>query len=293
MNKQLRLRIMVVSLLAIVIGVVFTSYKLLSKKDTSTNSDTPVVNNNDNVKKENQNQYSSYYYYNQENLARYEAYHALNETMDSGDVVWRVNVNIDLEPYQNIITLSGDDMYSKTALINKYFRLPDDFIPVDLVDYGGGMYMTSETYAALTEMQAAASLDNITIIPGSTYRSIEFQAGLYQRYVDSDGQAQADTYSARAGSSEHHTGRAIDFLGPDWSLASFEGTDTSNWMLENAWQYGFILRYPKEYVDVTKYIYEPWHYTYVGKEVSKIMHDEGLETLEEYYVKYIMYQPNT
>lgn len=63
-------------------------------------------------------------------------------------------------------------------------------------------------------------------------------------------------------------------------------------MHENGYKYGFILRYGKDIVDITGYMYEPWHITYVGKEAATIMHDEGIKSLEEYYVKYVMYQPN-
>ena len=67
----------------------------------------------------------------------------------------------------------------------------------------------------------------------------------------------------------------------------FEGTPEAKWIAENAYRFVFIVRYPKDAMDMTGYKYEPWHITYVGNNVSQTMHDNGIETLEEYFVKYV------
>lgn len=113
----------------------------------------------------------------------------------------------------------------------------------------------------------------------SGFRSYETQAGLYQSYVNQDGQAAADTYSARAGYSEHQTGLAFDLLDSSGNL--LEEPAASQWLASNAHHYGFIVRYlpGKEYS--TGYMAETWHVRYIGQEATDI-YNSGL-TLEEYF----------
>ena len=113
------------------------------------------------------------------------------------------------------------------------------------------------------------------------------QNSLYTYYVNTDGKQNADTYSARPGFSEHHTGLAMDLI-PEYGLDldTFENSDGFKWMQENAYKYGFILRYPKDKEYITGYIYEPWHYRYVGISAATTIKNEGL-TFEEYYEYYV------
>lgn len=113
----------------------------------------------------------------------------------------------------------------------------------------------------------------------SGFRSYETQAGLYQSYVNQDGQAAADTYSARAGYSEHQTGLAFDIIDSAGNL--LEEPVASQWLASNAHHYGFIVRYlpGKEYS--TGYMAETWHVRYIGQEATDI-YNSGL-TLEEYF----------
>ncbi|HFI0694337.1 TPA: LD-carboxypeptidase LdcB/DacB [Streptococcus suis] len=113
----------------------------------------------------------------------------------------------------------------------------------------------------------------------SGFRSYETQASLYQSYVNQDGQAAADTYSARPGYSEHQTGLAFDLLDSSGNL--LEEPTASQWLADNAHRYGFIVRYlpGKEYS--TGYMAESWHVRYIGQEASDI-YNSGL-TLEEYF----------
>ena len=101
-----------------------------------------------------------------------------------------------------------------------------------------------------------------------------------------DGVNKADTYSARPGFSEHHTGLAIDIDNIKTSYTDFDKTKEFIWMQENAYKYGFILRYPEDKVDITGYIYEPWHYRYVGVEAAKYIYENNM-TLEEYYALFL------
>jgi len=174
-------------------------------------------------------------------------------------------------------------------LVNKYYYLTEDYEPDDLVtltskyNTGVNSKMRKEAANQFMKMSDAATLDNITIKNASGYRSYQYQVNLYNKYVERDGKKAADTYSARPGFSEHQTGLTSDINQID---NSFENTDAFKWLQDNAYKYGFILRFPKDKEDVTGYQYEPWHYRYVGEYVAEKMHDENL-TLEEYYAYYV------
>lgn len=153
-------------------------------------------------------------------------------------------------------------------IVNKTYALPADYAP--------GVDETAQ--AAFNEMQAAAADEDLNIYISSGYRSYDYQAGLYQRYVDKDGKAEADRYSARPGHSEHQTGLAFDLNSID---NSFADTKEGKWVLRNCYKYGFIIRYPADKEDVTGYMWEPWHIRYLGKETAQSVYDSGL-CLEEY-----------
>lgn len=147
----------------------------------------------------------------------------------------------------------------------------------------------SADYAPGEEPQALAAFQNLIAdmqAKGfdvsnnySGFRSYETQASLYQSYVDQDGQAAADTYSARPGYSEHQTGLAFDLLDSSGNL--LEEPTASQWLAENAHHYGFIVRYLPGKENSTGYMAESWHVRYIGQEATDI-YNSGL-TLEEYF----------
>ena len=153
-------------------------------------------------------------------------------------------------------------------IVNKTYALPADYAPGT----------NDEAQAAFDEMQAAAAEEGLNIYISSGYRSYDYQAGLYQRYVDRDGKAEADRYSARPGHSEHQTGLAFDLNTID---NSFANTAEGKWVTRNCYKYGFIIRYPSDKEDVTGYMWEPWHIRYLGKDTAQAVYDSGL-CLEEY-----------
>lgn len=231
------------------------------------------------------------YYYNIENKERYDAYQQKNLEMDFDEVIWRVEADIDKPSYTETTEISREDENKLTTLVNKHFILRSDYEPAQLVELGGGYQVTPETKTAFDKMKADAAAEGLSLMYTSAYRTFAKQESLYSNYVANDGQENADTYSARPGSSEHHTGRAIDLVDETWDLMQFEYSDQCKWVSENCWKYGFILRYGEDIVDVTGYMYESWHITYVGEEAAKTMHEEGIESLEEYWVKYVKYSP--
>lgn len=133
-------------------------------------------------------------------------------------------------------------------------------------------------------MAKDAKNDGYTIIAVSTYRSYEYQDRLYKNYVKEKGLYYADMCSARAGHSEHQTGLAVDVADISLDYDNFEKTKEFKWMTNNAYKYGFILRYPIAKFHITGFKYEPWHYRFVGTDIAKFIYENNL-TLEEYYLK--------
>ncbi len=154
-------------------------------------------------------------------------------------------------------------------IVNKTYSIPASYAPGDL---------TPDCSSAFAKLQNAASQDGISIYSISGYRSYQTQTNLYNRYCARDGQAAADTYSARPGHSEHQTGLAIDVN----SLShTFADTAEGKWLAANAHKFGFIIRYTKDKQSVTGYAYEPWHIRYIG-DLAEDIYNSGL-CLEEYF----------
>lgn len=226
-------------------------------------------------------------YYKEENKDRYISYQNENKNLDIEEIITNVNIGIDKPYYTN--TKPSENLNTNLILVNKYNYLTEDYVPENLEDLDttyarSGMQLVSEAKEAFETLAENAKEDNMTIIAMSSYRSYDYQVDLYNRYVETDGKEAADTYSARAGFSEHQTGLAVDIYNGDLPYTSFEETEEFEWMQENAYKYGFILRFPEDKTDITGYEYESWHYRYVGKEVAKYIHDNN-STLEEYIAK--------
>ena len=147
--------------------------------------------------------------------------------------------------------------------------------------------LRSEPARALESMVAAGAKEGLNFTLQSGYRAYNFQVALYNRYVSQQGQATADTQSARPGYSEHQTGLAID-LGskshPECDVeACFGKTPEGEWLAKNAATYGFIVRYDSTNEQTTGYIAEPWHLRYVGKALAQEMQKTSVTTLEDFF----------
>ena len=238
------------------------------------------------VKKENTNPYQEFSFYKESNLERYKKYY-LNNNYSYKDVVLRVNMNLDNSFYTN--TKETKD-FNLLMLVNKYNYVSNNFKPDDLVKVSkfavNNMYLNKTCMEAFISLASDALKEGYNIRAISTYRTYDYQNNLYNKYAKKDGVDKADTYSARPGFSEHHTGLAIDVDNIKTNFNNFENTNEFKWMQENAYKYGFILRYPSDKVDITGYMYEPWHYRYVGREIAKIIKEKNL-TFEEYYYEYL------
>lgn len=229
--------------------------------------------------------YGGIYYAEKSNYSRYDAYAKLHPDMSPEDVVWRVEANLDKEFYSDVQEYPATE--KNPLLLNKYHRVSDDYEPDNLVTVYGEFLATPETKEAFQQMQADMKELGYELHIVSSYRSVSYQKGLYNTFVKRDGEEKAIMYSARGGFSEHCTGRALDVSNNPSDLDVFAASEEGKWAYANAYKYGFILRYPEGYEDVTGYVYESWHLSYVGKEISYKMHDENIATLEEYVVKYV------
>jgi D-alanyl-D-alanine carboxypeptidase len=143
------------------------------------------------------------------------------------------------------------------------------------------------TATALLKLVSKAKSQGINLNLQSGYRSYYFQDNLYNRYVTEQGQAAADSESARAGYSEHQTGLTADIGSPDARKCNveqcFANTKQGKWLTNNAYKYGFIIRYPANRQRITGYVYEPWHIRYVGTYLSYEMHAKRITTLESFF----------
>lgn len=228
-------------------------------------------------------------YYKNENKDRYLSYYNDNKNLPVEDIVTRINLGLDNEYYtETKITPYHNKDY---ILVNKYIQMKDGYIPDNLEDLDisysrSGMKLVKSAKDALEEMVDSAKNDGYTIRVMSSYRSYNYQVNLYNRYKEQDGEEEADTYSARPGFSEHQTGLCIDIDDTKLNYTDFESSPSFNWMQENAYKYGFILRYPKDKTDITGYTYESWHYRYVGKEIATYIKKHNI-TFDEYYVRFI------
>lgn len=228
-------------------------------------------------------------YYNKENQDRYLKYQEKRKDLTTEDIVKRVNIGLDNPYYTN--TKKTPYQNKDYILVNKYIYMEEDYVPDNLEDLDlsysrSGMKLVKSAKDALEEMVAKAKEDGITIRVMSSYRSYNYQVNLYNRYVETDGKDAADTYSARPGYSEHQTGLCIDIDDTKLNYTDFEKSNSFNWMQENAYKYGFILRYPEDKTEITGYTYESWHYRYVGKKIASYIKKHNI-TFDEYYVMFI------
>ena len=197
---------------------------------------------------------------------------AVNEWVDGGRYyvdttgLWKANSKVSNKG--SYYSLQGK--YDEIVVANKHYPMSKDYYP--------GENATAK--AAFLKLIAQMKEEGYAISDNySGFRSYATQAQLYQSYVNQEGQAAADRYSARPGYSEHQTGLAFDVIGTDGQLV--EDSSAAQWLLEHAPDYGFVVRYPRGKESITGYMHEEWHLRYIGKEAKDIA-ASGL-TLEEYY----------
>ncbi len=235
--------------------------------------------------------YRSLSYYNDDNEIRYIHYKLCHKELIWEEVITRVEIGLDYEFYSMVKPIETPNLL--TVLVNKYHQLPRDYIPGDLEMINpkynqSTLILRCPARIQFEAMCQAADKEGILLRAISTFRSYLYQNQVYynnwqdevpiERYRE-----ERDRVSARAGHSEHQTGLAVDINDLE---ETFADTLEGRWLSENAYRYGYILRYPKGKEAITGYAYEPWHYRYIGIELARQLHQSGL-TYDEYYVRYL------
>jgi D-alanyl-D-alanine carboxypeptidase len=187
------------------------------------------------------------------------------------------------------------DPSSIWVIVNKQHPLnPKNYVPSDLVvptvplrvPGNESMQLRKETATALEKMFSAAKDQGLNLMLSSGYRSYTYQVGLYNNYVQTQGQAIADQQSARPGYSEHQTGFAADVepVSKNCELEQcFGDTPEGKWVAANSYKYGFIVRYTVGNQNITGYEPEPWHIRYVGIPLATELHNSNVQTLEQFF----------
>lgn len=220
-------------------------------------------------------------YYIPSNLQKY--LEACKTNDDIEDVIAVVNTGSDKEWYTFTKEVTN---LSNSMLVNKFNYLPADYAPDDIKNiltmYAyDGHSIKNEVYDQFIKMWRDAKDEGLTLIINSSYRTFKDQEDIYSGYNDD--------YASRPGFSEHQTGLALDIVTPGSIGNDFENTDEFRWLQNNAYKYGFILRYPKDKEHITGYSYESWHYRYLGVNLATKVYESGL-TYEEYYAYYCEYK---
>ncbi|MCA1054518.1 M15 family metallopeptidase [Rossellomorea aquimaris] len=207
-------------------------------------------------------------------------------------------LQLESQYFNNVKVVDGKQVIQNPAnilaLVNKEFALgeykPDDLVRPNVPFVFGDQdlekaHMRQEAATALEKMFADAKSNQVYLTAISGYRSYEYQEMLLNREIQQFGKEKAVMAVAPPGQSEHQSGLAMDISSKNNGFQvniEFGETKEGKWLAENAYKYGFILRYPEDKVDITQYQYEPWHFRYVGTEAAKVIHENDW-TLEEYF----------
>ena len=223
-------------------------------------------------------------YFIADNFDRYLAYHKKDTTNAPLDnIIALVNVGYDRD--RESVAVPCDTTKGQLMLVNGRHYLDENYKPAGLVTFSRD-YSYEEQKAQrvvvdafLAMQKACKEQTDAQLMVNSAYRSYQEQIGTHKRNPKG--------YAARAGSSEHQTGFALDITSREHPMRwPFDKSEEGVWMREHCHEYGFILRYPEKQSHIFGFAYEPWHLRYVGKEVAKRIHDEDI-TFDEYYAFYL------
>jgi D-alanyl-D-alanine carboxypeptidase len=174
-----------------------------------------------------------------------------------------------------------------TVVVDRAHRLPDTFVPPDLVEVSQAGFTARDQVRAivipdLAALRTAAEANSTPIVVVSAYRSFSYQQSLFDDSVADVGQGEAELHTARAGHSEHQLGTAIDVLDPGAGelTTAFAATPAGRWLAAHAHEFGFVVSYPEGARDRSCFEFEPWHLRYVGRELAAQIHESGLTPRE-------------
>lgn len=226
---------------------------------------------------------------------RYNNYKANHPDLSNEEIVTHINMNLDYNFYDHIVIQS--DPYALNTLINKYYRLEDNFTPLDLVYINDGYtsnsdpaykyrkhQMSSVVYDDFVALRNKCYEKGISFYVVSGYRSTEAQKKSYNHMANTFSTAEADKTCSRPGHSEHTLGLACDVALDTYSFENIVNHPEYQWFAEILSDFGFIIRYPEGKDSLTGYSYEPWHLRYLGKDLAKKVKKSNL-TYDEYYAR--------
>ena len=226
-----------------------------------------------------------YFEYSFARIRLYDRYLAYSD--ESGENAYNtivyVNLGIDKEEYNEPYLVTE---FSKDMLINKHFSLDKNFVPDNLVTISSedsvdeGIKLNGEAYRAFKQMKSDMNKEGLDVLINEGYRSYSDQEELCDYYRNLYGDNYVSKYVALPGFSEHQTGLAIDLSST--STRTFSNSKEYKWMLDNSYRYGFILRYDSRLITETQFNSEPWHFRYVGSDISNYIHEHYM-SYEEYY----------
>ena len=206
---------------------------------------------------------------------------------DEETTVLFVNLSMDTDDYVNPVKTSA---FSIDMLVNKHYKLDEDFVPDDLVEFDQEYCNDEvqegnrEAVVAFKNMYEAAKKEGLGLVINSSYRSYQDQEEVCNTYKNLYGEGYVSRYVALPGFSEHQTGLAFDI--GSTSSKVFAESKEYEWMKDNAYKYGFILRFTKSNAYITGFRSEPWHYRYVGKKIAKYIYENDI-SFEEYYAEFL------
>ena len=223
-----------------------------------------------------------------------------DESMESLEGVETFNLESFYSEYilnnSSDVDSSTDTKFDKDSwnliLVNKTHPLPDNY-EIPLATISGSMQCDERVLDSLYEMLNAAKKDKVNLVVCSPYREYKLQVKIFNRNVNAymeKGYSYLEAYKVVSqdvivpGTSEHQLGLAFDIITDDYKVlnAGFGETKGGKWLYNNAYKYGFILRYPEGKEDITGIEYEPWHYRFVGVEAATYIKENEL-TLEEFH----------
>ena len=226
-------------------------------------------------------------FYMFKNLELYLKYK--NDFNDTRSLVEYVNTKAYKKGYEEY---ENSDLTKDILMIASKIYYLDDYVPNDLKQVDDGYYalstpeLRSVALNAYKKMTDDARNEGLDFYISTAYRSYDFQNNLYNKYLQTDPQEVVDTYSSRPGFSDHQIGLSCDIRTKDKVFNEFDNTNEAKWLKDNAYKYGFIMRYPEGKENITGYIHESWHYRYVGEEAATIIYNNNI-TFDEYYAYYV------
>lgn len=164
------------------------------------------------------------------------------------------------------------------VLVDKQHGLDAAYSPSDLVPLDGlnipvrraGLELRALALPALSSLIQASRREGLNLAVASAFRSYETQRALFAAYARRDGEDRANTYSARAGHSQHQLGTTVDFNNIS---NDFADAPEGQWLMANAWRFGFSLSYPRGHEEATGYQWESWHWRYIGYEACVLQRE--------------------